>query len=727
MKILKKIVLFSAVALPLLTLSAAEVVMKKLAPPTLIDGMLEEKCWQDAPSTGEFFNLHTAKAPAEKTVARYFADDKNIYIGFECFFKDYSFKEKEIATVAKEWPIIDHVEVFLDPGSTGVYCHLMLAVNGNTLYQNVSGAVKYGIQLHKDRYTVEIQIPFESLKVAVTGSNIWRMNLCRANRAAKEWSSWAKLEKGTFHDVDSFYRVSGITADLASLFRKQRLGNKMLSLTADRMIYNGVKEMKLSAEINTRKSLKKWFIICRITDRENKKVFDSVRQQPVFFTNDITIPLTGLAPGRYKIHAELFNADGQSVDQNSKSFWIVPPAGRLGKKRLSVKNNNLYLDGEFFFWCGTTKLNVVRKKDAVLWGKKRSWLPQSREEFRDLYKSVLDDYQAAGFNCISDFLSDYHGETEENLLKYGWIRAWERPWFETMRKLNISAGEVNAMFAERGISVMPTCVYLYGDITDEKIDRFVDKMIKFREEDNIQCWHTSDETDGEIEGNLLRHRLYKEIDPSRLTWFNAINGVTQNIDAADIISSDPYPIPVSSVKMVSAHVDRLRKTVEPFPDKACIVYLQNFAGGLNWTRPPTRAEVTAMTFLAMNHGAAGISYFAFYSPEDRDGKKQDPDAFAAMPEITSALKELAPVYRLGKTLTRTMVGDIDLGIFEYQNRVLVSCVNTLPQAVKGVKIPVPVKAGTAAIYRSDRQPEFKNGMLTLDFKPYEVQLIFINK
>jgi len=202
-------------------------------------------------------------------------------------------------------------------------------------------------------------------------------------------------------------------------------------------------------------------------------------------------------------------------------------------------------------------------------------------------------------------------------------------------------------------------------------------MLKYREIPNILCWHTADETDGQVEDNLLRSQLYHDIDPGRLTWLNVINAVSANKNAADILATDPYPIPNGKITAVAIHADRLKQNTEGRPGVASWLWIQNFGGEGSWTRPPTPAEVQAMTMIAMNHGMSGIAYFNYMQPKQRNGIRQHQEGWSMLKDFNAYLQRWAEPMLTGKRLFLGKRGDEDVLEFEFNGVKYRSSVNVV--------------------------------------------------
>ncbi len=193
------------VAAPLLTAYRA-------ARAPVIDGRLDEACWQGALSAGPF-RLATGEALAEApTVARLCWDDDHLYVGIEA-------TEPLLDPVLNMLHLVkadatgrgaavfrdDSVELFLQPPG-GAYLHFA-ANSGDGTYEgrgtdaSWDGAWQCRAYRGKAAYTVEMAIPFAELGGRPEGA--WRWNVTRHRSQAKEYSTWSGLQGG-FHQPEQF-------------------------------------------------------------------------------------------------------------------------------------------------------------------------------------------------------------------------------------------------------------------------------------------------------------------------------------------------------------------------------------------------------------------------------------------------------------------------------------------------------------------------------------------
>lgn len=719
MKNWKYTLFFSAAALAV-SLCGADVKIPILEEkPSLIDGMLEEACWKNALRVTDFRNIREEKPLRERTEAMIFADRENLYVAFICHFNDRAAKEKEINSKAVF--ACDTAEIFVDPGDTGNYSHIGIAINGAYSYVNRQSPIKYAVQIFEDRWQVEAVIPFASMKIADGRySEKWALNLARGS---SEFSSWAPLDKGTFHDPENFFRTSSIKTDLPSLRKSQqekRKGN--FEITSDHILYNGKSSANIGIGLKFDTSLRKHKIRAELKNRKGETVFVHTLR-PVFFSNELRIPLDHLPCDRYVLTAALLDPRDKILMEGKKTIWKIPP--RSGKPRdvYTVKKHNIYKNGKFFFplitWGGTPGWNDFKKSGL------------DKQKFDAAFDVRLNELRKLGFNTIlsSNYMFQEgveYAQTEKLFRKFFPADTWKR-----LPRYPYSFRETLEKCEKHGIALIPVLYSILSDPVppDDNIDAWLKLALRFRDYENIMLWHTADETDAAIEKNLLLHRLHKELDPDRLTWLNVINAVAPNKDAGDILSTDPYPIPNQPLSMVAGHADRLDRIFSGSPGQGKWLWLQIFGGEGGWSRSPSGPELRAMSFLAMNHGVNGIAYFVYMTPEYRNGiRSMTPAGYEELARTNRRIGELAPMFCLGKKLLLKRTKEMDWAVIEYEGEIWVSAVNILNQEQKDVKLNVPgVGNVSAAALYENRNVEVRNGILSDSFVPHEVHIYRIRK
>ncbi|MBI2191499.1 MAG: hypothetical protein HYU36_05895 [Planctomycetes bacterium] len=111
--------------------------------------------------------------------------------------------------------------------------------------------------------------------------------------------------------------------------------------------------------------------------------------------------------------------------------------------------------------------------------------------------------------------------------------------------------------------------------------------------------------------------------------------------ACDVVSSDPYPWPSSSLYQVGDWVERCRTAV--LGAKPVFVTLQAFDNAFDGTGMPTPEVLRAMSYIAVIHRANGIQYF-IYEHQGLHALQEDPKLWSALKEMVKELSSLNDVF-----------------------------------------------------------------------------------
>ena len=188
----------------------------KLAGSVKIDGDLSDREWKDSASRGHLFNNIDGKETQWPTQLRIAYDDGNLYVAFTCLDPE---TPKRSAEARK-----DYLEVFLDPDrECQRYYWMMINIDGAIISQALfseggdriddkwKSQAKVGAKRQKDRWFVEMAIPFESLggePADDVGGETWGANFCRTMSTPPTrkdtFSGFSPVLRGAFHRPDSF-------------------------------------------------------------------------------------------------------------------------------------------------------------------------------------------------------------------------------------------------------------------------------------------------------------------------------------------------------------------------------------------------------------------------------------------------------------------------------------------------------------------------------------------
>lgn len=646
-----------------------------LPAPGLIDGELTEPSWKKAYESADFVPTDPAKRVTENARAYLFCDRENLYVGARMEFADYSAHEKWVSADVKPYGG-ESVEIFVDPGDTGAYAQFIVTEAGGLVFSSgLCGAVDVAAQMHANNWTLEAKIPYSAIRLSSDSfGKCWRVNVVRNNRQKGESSSWSRLSGGGFHEPAAFNRVDGIPADLAVIRKEQAFAEKGdFEIDTDHLVYTTQDVVRATLDFLYDKSMRGFKAVAALKDGRGETVAEQ-SVSPVAFNVDFALPAGGLTDGRYDLAVALLDVEGRTVKSGEARIWKIPPMSPNPDK-WEIRNNCTYRNGEFFFPVTTSLVN---------W----NFACTNREDALGQMDALFGELAECGFNCAQTMPGNFPDEDAETYAKCKMPYEWEKRTFATAKAAGITFDDYCRAAAKHGVWLIANSPYLHRTVTPFAKDCLVDHLRRLREKPNIFCWYMSDERDGQPEYNRMLNRFYHDIDPTRPTRINLINAVVQHIGAADIISTDPYPVPVSRLSKVSSHGDRLVRATESRPGQARWLVLQMFGNEGCWTRPPTPDEIKCMGMLAVNHGAAGLAFFTWTPHRLRNGKRQHPGSMAAVKELTDDLKKYAPALCQGKVVFRGRIGGADVLAVEHGGRKVLSVVNDSDDDMPGLKIEI---------------------------------------
>ncbi|HEY3249626.1 MAG TPA: DUF5916 domain-containing protein, partial [Ignavibacteria bacterium] len=183
-----------------------------------IDGKLDEEAWKNAPAAKDFVEIEPGDnlEPPVKTEVLIMFDDDNLYFGFICYDNEMKKLVSNLCDRDKmfsdDWvgPIIDPYgdnkkgyEIFVNP--YGVQGDLIWTKQGeNSSYDMIFYSEA---SIHKDKWIVEMAIPFKSLSFPDKNNHDWKIHLLRTRpRDTRTQMSWAKISR----DDPSFLGQAGI-------------------------------------------------------------------------------------------------------------------------------------------------------------------------------------------------------------------------------------------------------------------------------------------------------------------------------------------------------------------------------------------------------------------------------------------------------------------------------------------------------------------------------------
>jgi hypothetical protein len=204
---------FSLILFPQFSLTSSQEILKvpELSHPPKIDGIIENSLWEKEALKIENFLQLTPKekgTPTENTVAYIGYDKKNIYFAFRCYD---SYPKKLRATITNRDNIIDDdwIAVFIDTfnekrrafsffiNPRGVQMDLMRIEEGGNSNMDASWDTVFHSdgKIDEEGYTVEIAIPFKSIRFPDKEKKIWGIVLGRTIARKGEIVIWPPVSK----------------------------------------------------------------------------------------------------------------------------------------------------------------------------------------------------------------------------------------------------------------------------------------------------------------------------------------------------------------------------------------------------------------------------------------------------------------------------------------------------------------------------------------------------
>ncbi len=173
-----------------------------------IDGDFNEPDWDEAKSVSQFSQVEpdAGEPMTLPTEVRILYDQENIYFGFTCFDSDVSkLVANDMRRDARELHENDYVFLILDSyndkrsgvafrvNALGAVQDTAVTNSGDSFNRDWDAVVDCQSQIHSDRWTSEISIPFGQLRFKESEQMTWGLNLSRGIRRTNEEGTWAPV------------------------------------------------------------------------------------------------------------------------------------------------------------------------------------------------------------------------------------------------------------------------------------------------------------------------------------------------------------------------------------------------------------------------------------------------------------------------------------------------------------------------------------------------------
>jgi hypothetical protein len=201
---------------------AAPVNVPKIAIPINIDGKIDEESWKTAAVFKDFYQTSPGNniAPSKPTEAYMLYDERHLYIAFKCWDE----KDKIRASIAKRDSVTneDNVRVWLDTYDDRRRAYI-LAFNPYGIQQDGITTEGQGDDYSVDivmeskgviedwGWSVEVKVPFKSLRYAAGKGKNWGFNVARnIDRFNDEFNTWMPDDRNVSGFLIKSGRITGL-------------------------------------------------------------------------------------------------------------------------------------------------------------------------------------------------------------------------------------------------------------------------------------------------------------------------------------------------------------------------------------------------------------------------------------------------------------------------------------------------------------------------------------
>ena len=284
---------------------------------------------------------------------------------------------------------------------------------------------------------------------------------------------------------------------------------------------------------------------------------------------------------------------------------------------------------------------------------------------------------------------------------------------------------------------------------------FMDVM---RHHPAVLAWYLGDDTSDNTTPEELfeRQSLVNAADPTRITcqadpvgpreFARVASRYADYVTGTDVFMPELYPVRgaagdetdrtcVAKVihDMLSVAADR-RDHGEGRP-RGCWPIIQYFKGWGNWGHFPTRAQLSAMTWAAVVHGANGVAWYTYggNAKDGNEGVTSTPERWHAICELAGRLKGLSPVLVERTPIDQPAVSIVSGAAHDPFDRPSVSCLlkrhGGMATLVAVNAAPAPATArfgvaggGAAKVLWESREVPFDANGLEDAFEPFAVHV-----
>ncbi|CAN5397700.1 hypothetical protein BH20ACI1_BH20ACI1_05610 [soil metagenome] len=220
-----------------------------VAAPPAIDGKLDDEIWKSAAVFKDFYQTAPGDniEPSKPTEAYLAYDEKNLYIAFKCWDEPGKIR----ATVAKRDNVFgeDNVRIWLDTYNDQRRAYVLgwnpLGIQQDGIYTEGSGN-DFSVDIVMESkgvieewgWSVEVKIPFKSLRYSAGKNKFWGFNAARnIDRLNDEFDSWMPDDRNISGQLIKYGKIGGLdeikterTLEIVPSITVSETGNRVRSV-----------------------------------------------------------------------------------------------------------------------------------------------------------------------------------------------------------------------------------------------------------------------------------------------------------------------------------------------------------------------------------------------------------------------------------------------------------------------------------------------------------------
>ena len=638
--------------------------------PPVLDGILDDDCWEYALKIDKF-NLLNSSVPAKLKTDAYIAyDAQNLYFAVRSHMPDGA----KIKSNAKDPYSNDHIEIMIDPNASQMrYFHYIFDVKGN-IYDawrseggfvgdaKWAGGAKCAVKTDSKGWTLEARVPISTMDVD-TNNRDWAFNFARSSWELPHAEESSITKSGLFHNAGEFVPVKGMQIDI--LKYAWDISDPTVSIKPD-----GDK-FKITVELPVKnRAAKPQEILADMTidggtaginGQSFREKFSAVEQRQLAF-RDMDVD----KPGSYKIVMDLRNPINKQLLKR-KIFYNDIAFAPVRIDLITPWYRNMIFASQKLTaaeWMVTESIDrktnpnaqiVTGIKDAagkIYFSKELTQSGKVTAPIADLPDGkylIFADAGKAGSVTIplrkvphrpGEIWMDRDGIWRNDGKPFYPIFNWGRNHIEgTMAKMGSYWSEFakdGRMLASGDLvwSGTPTQKYLRVQRIDKEGEEIIRNQVRKilsecdKRGEKLFAFMLADEPEiSNIRADVLFH--YAELVRDEAPWYplivdnNSVPGISAFYRCGEINGLHPYPNPAirkprNNFERLVVYFNQARTYNESRGSKQSIFLLQqsfNYGdcGSLN-SRVPTFDEIRTQYILTVTLGANGVEFFNFTEP-----------------------------------------------------------------------------------------------------------------